>query len=74
MPPAGLLAALDPAGSADLRDAALAVLPAFETRLGPSIPLLIGALSDRDPGLRDLAAGVLGAARGPPGAGGPSRP
>jgi HEAT repeat protein len=62
VPPAGLLAALGPAGSADLREGALAVMPAFGTRLGQSIPLLIEALSDRDPGLRYRAAGVLGGA------------
>ena len=62
VPPAGLLAALDPAGSADLREGALAVMPAFEARLGQAIPLLIEALSDRDPGLRYRAAGVLGGA------------
>jgi len=62
VPPAGLLAALDPAGSADLREGALAVMPAFEARLGRAIPLLIEALSDRDPGLRYRAAGVLGGA------------
>jgi HEAT repeat protein len=61
-PPAALLAALGPAGSDDRRNEAMAILPAFRTRLGEAIPLLVEALSDRDPILRYRAAGVLGGA------------
>jgi HEAT repeat protein len=61
-PPAGLLAALGPAGPADRREEALAVLPAFRDHLGEVIPRLVDALSDRDPSVRYRAAVVLGEA------------
>ena len=61
-PPPNLLAALAPAGSADLRAEAMAILPNFGTRLDEAIPLLVEALSDRDPRLRYRAAGLLGGA------------
>jgi HEAT repeat protein len=62
-PPSALMAALGPAGSAELRKEAMAILlPAFRTHVGEAIPLLVDALSDRDPSLRYSAARVLGGA------------
>ena len=61
-PPKVMLEALGPAGSPDLRKEAMAILPAFRSRLDEAIPLLVEALADRDPSLRYRAAGVLGSA------------
>jgi HEAT repeat protein len=61
-PPPALVAALSKSGSAEIRKEAITTLAAFRTHPGEVIPLLIEALTDRDPIVRYGAATVLGAA------------